>query len=65
MKEQKKWKFLRISGEYLESVMQVMKETNRNITGATAYLISNGFAVYQKERELIKQMKVKSYMADN
>lgn len=65
MKEQKKWKFLRIGGEYLESVIQVMNETNRNITGAAAYLISNGFAVYQKERELIKQMKVMSYKADN
>jgi hypothetical protein len=65
MKEQKTCKFLRISGEYLESVKQVMNETNRNITGTVAYLISNGFSVYKKERELINQMKEKSYMADN
>ncbi|MEN6510874.1 MAG: hypothetical protein ABFD00_03470 [Chloroherpetonaceae bacterium] len=57
MKEQKNWKFLRIGGEYLEEVLHVMTKTNRNVTGAAAYLISNESAVYQKEREIIKQLK--------
>lgn len=63
MRDKKGWKFLRIRGEILKAVEQVMTETNRNLTGAAAYLIANGFVVYEKEQQMISEMKNNAYKA--
>lgn len=63
MRENKGWKFLRIRGEILKAVEQVMNETNRNLTGAAAYLIANGFTVYQKEQQVLSEMKNNAFKA--
>ena len=59
MKTQTNFKLLKVSGEYLKEVLQVKNETNRNLSGAMAYLISIGFSIYLKERELVKDMMTK------
>jgi hypothetical protein len=57
MKKNNEWKFLRIKGDILKAVEKVMTETNRNITGAAAYLIANGYSVFLQEQEVISEMK--------
>lgn len=57
MKTRDKCKNIRIANEALSSVMQVLTESKRNLTGATEFLILKGFEVYRNELQILESIK--------
>lgn len=50
-------KMIRIKGDSLKAIKQVMNDTNRNITCAAEYLIKNGLLVFLNEQKYINDLK--------
>lgn len=50
-------KMIRIKGDSLKAIKQVMNETNRNITCAAEYLIKNGLLVFLNEQKCLNELK--------
>ncbi len=57
MQTEEKYKNVRIYSDALSFVIQVSSESQRNLTGATEYLILKGYEVYLKELQMIKSIK--------
>ena len=58
MKDKAKCKNIRVTNEALSIVLKVSNESQRNLTGATEYLILKGFEVYQKELQILHNIKL-------
>ncbi|MCX6152699.1 MAG: hypothetical protein NT007_00920 [Candidatus Kapabacteria bacterium] len=56
MKTDSTTKNIRISADALNSVLQVSKESRRNLTGATDYLIERGYKVYITESQILESI---------